>query len=265
MKKLLLVFISLFTISISCSPVFACDDTTIYVSNPTQLISTIENAKDNLVIILNNDITLDQKLILNKSISLDLNKHKIIIPENYFIECGKKELLNSDSKDYTYYNDIEVTIKNGDIQKSKGKNGADILNGNNIMAAKPTAVNNGCASIPNFSIMVTSGTLNLKHMTICGGDGGNGGNGTYVKDIHFLFSGSGSNGGNGGDGADIFHTDMGNIYISDSSLIPGLGGKGGHGSNPNPNYWIWSGLKGNDGDDGKDGSIIDDPSKLYYR
>ncbi len=264
MKKLLLSVVSLFAITFSSPTAFAQGSAT-YVSDSTQLISAIESAEENSLIILNNDITLDQKLTLNKSISLDLNKHKITIPENYFIECGKKELLTPDSKEYKYYNDIEVTIKNGDIKKAKGKNGLDILNSDNVMATKPTDVNNGHASSPNFSIMATSGILNLNHITIYGGDGGNGGNGTYVKDIHFLFSGSGSNGGNGGDGADIFHTDMGNIYISDSSLTPGVGGKGGHGGNPNPNYWIWSGLKGSDGDDGKDGSIIDDPAKLYYR
>ncbi len=284
MKKLILILFIILINLIFSSMCFA-EENFINVSTCEQLINYINNDSSQ-TICLNNDIKLNQNLIITKSITLNLNNHSIIIPKNCFISCGKKEPINNNEKIqsgtksswfcslfkkepknniYKYYDNICITLKNGLIKKDNGENGLDILNSKNMLAKRPKSINHGQIACPDFSITAISGTLNIKNITISGGNGGNGGNGTCTKEIHFLLSGSGSNGGNGGNGINIFHSDMGKIYITDSNLIPGLGGNGGSGGEPNPNYWLWSGLKGSNGKDGKNGIIINDFSKLYYR
>lgn len=282
MKKLIPITFIILMNFIFNSLCFAEESTTVYTCE--QLINCINNCSIH-TIYLNNDITLTQNLIIARSITLNLNNHSIIIPKKFFISCGKKEpiknnkniknsiksncffsLFKKNSQDtiYKYYDDVYITFKNGLIKKDNGENGYDILNNKNILANHPKLINHGQVASPEFYIIVTSGTLNIKNITISGGNGGHGGNGTCTKEIHCLLSGSGSNGGNGGNGINIFYVDMGKIYINDSNPIPGQGGKAGSGGKPNPNYWLWPGLKGSNGKDGKNGIIINDFSKLYY-
>lgn len=150
---------------------------------------------------------------------------------------------------YIYDNDVDVLIKNGTICKNAAKNGRD--GGLNVSCG----YDGSDGETPSATISVMSGNLRLDSVIVKGADGGSGGNGGYQSLWHVPFGGGkAGNGGNGGSGGAAIVAEYGHgkfIDVSRSKICRGKPGKGGKAGIPNPNYWIYRGWSGKDGQDGK--------------
>ena len=161
---------------------------------------------------------------------------------------GHNECVYTDVFDYD--ESIDVVFKNGFIQRIDGLDG--------IKGKKDSSshYNGGDGETPNAPIEVVSGILRLNSVIARGGNGGRGGKGGYQSLWHIPFFGGG-NAGNGGDGGNggaalSVEPNHGTCSLdSKSELIKGRPGRGGKAGKPNPNYWILSGSKGCDGEDGE--------------
>ncbi len=173
-------------------------------------------------------------------------KHKRVWHE------GHSETLYKDV--YRYADDVCVTITNGKIKKSSGTCGCDGIENTWFK------YNGSDGETPDAPIEVLSGAINLKDMTVRGGNGGDGGDGSYQKLWHIIFGGgSGGNGGNGGDGGCAIQIDRKECVVSynyDTSLRAGKPGKGGQAGDVNRNYWLYRGWRGHDGKNGRDNPAI---------
>ena len=113
-----------------------------------------------------------------------------------------------------------------------------------------------------------SGTVTLKDVNVFGCDGQNGQDGGYQKLWHVPFGGGhGGNGGNGGDGsyAIFIERNEAKVVVNKKCIIRGgNAGKGGKGSKANPNYWVFSGSDGENGEDGKSQSACNNKNRLLY-
>lgn len=165
---------------------------------------------------------------------------------------GHSEILYTDV--YRYADDVCVTITNGKIKKSTGHRGRDGIENTWFKYSG----SNG--QTPAAPIEVLSGAINLKDMTVRGGNGGDGGDGSYQKLWHIIFGGgSGGNGGDGGDGGCAVQVDRKECVVSynnDTALIAGQPGKGGQAGNVNRNYWLYRGWRGHNGKNGRDNPAI---------
>lgn len=150
---------------------------------------------------------------------------------------------------YRYYDDICVTIINGEIKKSNGARGRDGLKNTWF------SYSGADGQTPHAPIEILSGSVSFKGVTVRGGNGGDGGNGSYQKLWHIIFGGgNGGNGGDGGDGGCAIQVDRKECAIlcdNDTEFIAGKAGLGGLAGDVNPNYWLYGGWGGYDGKDGK--------------
>ena len=270
----------------------------------SQIIFATKNKEKNIEIELTKDIPINNTLILDSNINLNLNKHVLKISNpNAQIEIGKKSLIGKfpyqvyhegyfetvlDSVEFKdkigskgkykqvwipgYYtteykdqfewdNNISVNIYNGVIE------GSDALKVNNKTKAyylSEAHGENGKSTADIFKLI--RGNLSLKDLLVKCGDGSDGGNATYSSLWHIPFGGGdGGNGGKGGNGGNVFFSEKGNVIVnSNCTFITGNPGSGGKGSKANPNYWIYSGIPGENGKNGEKGKIINDKSKLLY-
>jgi hypothetical protein len=269
-------------------------------------------------IVLDNDITLDQKIRIEHSVILDLNDNVITVKEDKdrFV-VGKRTFVRRDKYEktipgywtsaidtkttsndggyyydalghiqqmpktneyvhrsvwipaekeiqyeniYDYADDVIVTIKNGKIIRAKGEIGLDGLK-NTWRDSNGTT-----GSEPYAPISVISGILKLDRCTVQGGDGGDGGMGSYTPEWHIPFlTGNGQVGGRGSNGGYGVYIERNacTVYLSnDAAILGGKGGKGGKGGSANPRYWIISGFKGNDGQNGIMSKISNMPKRI---
>ena len=312
----LLLLGSIFTIS-NCT-INECDknnENYMYVKDEAELIDAIKTIEDNGTIYLSNNIMINNKLEIKRSMLIDLNNHEIdiksgthglicgnrkfngttvylkrndggryifegndeYIPEHfdkktktmcngYWVTTYKKRWIPKDFmttiiKDkYEYDDDIDITIKNGTIRMENAANGIDAEDFKDFTADGT----NG--STPSPVVTVVSGSLKLLSVKMYGGNGGNGGNGGYQKLYHlpFLTPGNGGNGGDAGNGGDvILAMDNSTISLDNSSrLVAGCAGENGKGRKRNPDYWIIPGSDGEDGEYGRNGSLISGNGKV---
>ena len=259
------------------------------VSNQEELICALENSRPYDNIVLKNDIKLDRSINIDKSIQIDLNDHVLTVDESSEakIICGNKKLMGVSSytvykpgyyerqyvystdrnkrpevkliyhpgynevkysNSYSYKDNVEVTFRNGAVVKENAKDGA---NKNNDVSDA-----NGDNGLDGKNLIeLMSGNIILDKAVIKGANGGSGGNGGYQKLWHIPFfgggdGGRGGKGGNGGSAIQIQRPNLKIILKNRSAIMGGKGGRGGQGSEPNPNYYLWSGKRGTDGSNG---------------
>lgn len=188
------------------------------VDNVDALKSALEN-RSVTKITLNGDIEVLGSLKINRSVTLDLNGHKIkflsshsiVVGENLPVAAGAEE--NEDSYscmefDTRYFGqkDISVVIENGTILAANGADGQHKKHG--------TRGQDG-----GHAIIMKSGNLTLKNMKVFGGNGGNG----AIGDTKVSRSG-----GNAGTGGNALQLEGGNeLKVCDTYLRGGNHGIGG--------------------------------------
>ena len=166
---------------------------------------------------------------------------------------------------YEYSDDVCVNICNGQIL---GKDACCAPPSKNAFRFSEACGKNGTSPATLFKLV--SGNLFLKNVKVKSGNGGDGGDATYSAICHIpLFGGgdggNGGNGGNGGKGGDLFFSDKGKVFVDKNCVLKvGRGGKGGKGSKCNPNYWIFKGSDGHDGNCGQDGTLINYESRIVF-
>ena len=160
---------------------------------------------------------------------------------------GRTETIYKDV--YNYDDSVDVIIKNGSIVRVDG------LDGRPGLKDVSRGYHGEDGETPSAPIAILSGNLSLESIVVKGGKGGNGGKGGYQSLWHIPFgggsAGNGGNGGNGGAAVSIDSKDHGHYSLEDTELIKGKPGKGAKAGEPNPNYWLYRGWKGSDGEDGK--------------
>ncbi len=161
---------------------------------------------------------------------------------------GYTEVVYTDV--YNYDDDVTVTISNGSIFRIDG------LDGSNGVEDSWYGYTGQDGETPSAPIALVSGNLCLNSVIVKGGNGGNGGKGGYQSLWHIPFgggsAGDGGNGGNGGAALSVESADHGHYSLeNDSEMLRGRPGIGGKAGQPNPNYWIYRGWRGSDGQDGR--------------
>ena len=247
---MLLMTSLVFTANAAESKAFAAESREISVSTADELVFATKSLQDGDVISIKDNITLSRNIVLNKSVTVDLNGHSLSIDNNGSLQCGYSSLDHQETYKYheghwyeetstinhsgywytdkdgkwwqpeykdtittkkwhdpwtetkieeirKYHDEIKISIKNGSISHSAGKNGSI------------------CGSVglpPRSTLEVISGTTYLSDINIYGGKGGNG-----------------VNGHDGGHGGNVFYIEQGNVAFSNSSChaFPGEGGEGG--------------------------------------
>ncbi len=167
---------------------------------------------------------------------------------------------------YNYYDDVTIKIKNGmiskfsnDLQPKKEDDKYDSF--------EDTCGKDG--KTYKEPLRVISGTVALDNVNILGCDGQNGQDGGYQKLWHVLLFGGG-HGGNGGDGGNgsyaiFIERKEAKVVANKRCIIKGgNAGKGGKGSKANPNYLVFSGSDGENGEDGKSQVACNNPDRLLY-
>ncbi len=253
-------------------------------------------------IIVTKDISLSQPLVIESNIDIDLDGHKITIkdPEAQFL-IGKKNIVEKSYEmhipgkfvsrdDYIWVNgtriikhntvyvpghnetyhrydvhyekDITVSISNGNIKGCTPDNAEHTEKAYWHMDAY--GMDGGT---PKEVFNLISGKLFLNNVSVVCGNGSNGGNATYsaVWHIPLIGGGDGADGGRGGDGGSVFFSEDGSVTVdSKCKFVPGKPGRGGKGSKGNPNCWILKGSTGRDGKRGRNGSLINERSKISF-
>ncbi len=110
---MLLMTSLVFTANAVESKVFAAENREHFVSTGDQLVAAVNASTDSDIIKLNNDITLYRSAIIKKSITIDLQGHKLSIKGNESLECGYKSYDHDEQyteyhPGYYYYETKEV-------------------------------------------------------------------------------------------------------------------------------------------------------------
>lgn len=151
-----------------------------------------------------------------------------------------------------YYNDAELTVRNGAIIGCSGRNGMS----KNEVKFFQSDVSGEDGQTPFAIFKAISGKLYISNVRLTTGNGGNGGDAFYSSELHIplIGRGNGGDGGNGGNGGDAFEAEECEITTSDVTFNFGKGGKGGKGSRPNPAAWVIPASRGSRGFNGRSGN-----------
>lgn len=218
-----------------------------FAKTEEEFVSECAKSKKFDKVLLSQSISLQAPVHIKESIIVNLKGHTLELAQNdsvLILGNSQEKEENSEGEEIT------VTIKNGQIVKTHS--GAD---GRDGIENSKDDYHGLDGETPRAAIEVLSGTLVLDNVRIIGGNGGNGGNGSYQSISHSLFShdGNGGNGGKGGDGGRAIQLASKTCQVQqlgETFVQSGLGGKGGKGGEPNPKFWVVSGAKGKNGEDG---------------
>ena len=300
---MLLMTSLVFTANAAESKVFAAESREISASTADELAFVTKSMQDGDVISIKDNITLSKKVVLNKSVTIDLNGHTLSIDNNGLLQCGYSSFDHKESYDeyhagYWYeekstiehpgyfYIDIngkekwrspweeKVTTKKWHDPWTETKT-KEIYNYHDEIKI----------SIKNGSISHSAGRKNWRVGNANGIDGerpkatleiisGT----TYLSDID-IYGGKGGdgedgkcnkwnsevigNGGNGSKGGDVFYIEQGNVALSNSSCHA-FPGEGGKGGKGAVKITGGKTLKGKDGAKGSLGSISNKMDNVFF-
>ncbi|MDR1364293.1 MAG: hypothetical protein LBJ32_01495 [Oscillospiraceae bacterium] len=267
-----------------------------YAEDARELSLVVQRAKENDIVMLKNDITLDSPIFIETSIIFDLNGHKItVINDENVLFFGKKTFDHVEKKEIIHPGHWEVQDRFGTKVSSIGtRNSSEfssvwvqqstehsyinfynydeklnsVVKNGEILRAKGQNGKDGIENsnkdyhgkdglVPNAPLHIISGTVRLENMKIIGGKGGNGGNGKYQSLWHFLFGGGNAgNGGNGANGGRAYSFEKGHGRIVKDNFTVLKNGKGGKGGKKGNVNPNFWFFPGSEGKNGQDGKKI---------
>ena len=163
-KKILSFFVFLSIILVGALTLTACKDTdtNIYVNSADTLSSAIVNAKENDVIVLENDIDINAQLNVTQKITLDLNGHKLFNTSDIWSETNSTWSLISVKAN----GDLTIT-GNGTLDaKENDCYALDIREGGVCTIKNSTFVGNVSAIyVHTGNLTIENGTFNIKQLS----------------------------------------------------------------------------------------------------
>lgn len=164
-KKFLSVLTCLGLIFVCLFVATGCDeapDAKIYVSTAQELTVAVNNAKDDAVIVLENNIDVPAQINVNEEITIDLNGHKLYNTNNIWDEANSQWSIFSvkENGELTITGNGEIDAKDGDCYAIDVRGGECTIKNGKITG------NVHAIYVYTGELEVDGGEFNLKQLSI---------------------------------------------------------------------------------------------------